>query len=60
MECPKCHEWKFWYQGVIDPGCPRWSCDYCNNDLFFVTAAGVQCAFCDHVSVPDGWNCHSR
>lgn len=56
MECPACHEWKFWYMGVIDPGGERWICGQCDNDLFYVTPTGVQCAFCDHVTMPTGWN----
>ena len=57
MECPACHESKFWYMGVIDPGGLRWECGQCGNDLFFITPAGAHCAFCDHVCVPDGWAC---
>lgn len=56
MECPECKEWKFWYEGVLDPGVARWICGECNNDLFYLAADGAHCAFCGHKTLPRGWS----
>lgn len=55
LECPKCHEFKFWYMGVLDPGDDRWQCPDCNNDLFYIGRDAVHCAFCGRAEKPHGW-----